>query len=145
MEKGRLTEHFTWEEVFGSETAKELKINNKTTDKKILANATAMANTMEKVREILCCPIVVNSWFRCKELNRRLGGKTTSKHLEGLAVDFYIKGNLFVAAAKLMEHLKDYDQIIYYPEKHFIHLSISDTDQNRKQKLICIGGKYLSC
>lgn len=45
----------------------------------------------EKVREILKIPMYVNSGTRCVSHNARVDGSPTSKHLQGLAMDFYCK------------------------------------------------------
>ena len=46
----------------------------------------------EKVRcLILQSPMYVNSGTRCVSHNARVGGSPTSKHLQGLAMDFYCK------------------------------------------------------
>lgn len=46
----------------------------------------------EKVRcMILKTPMYVNSGTRCVSHNARSGGSPTSKHLQGLAMDFYCK------------------------------------------------------
>ena len=37
-------------------------------------------------------PVIVTSGCRCEKHNKKVGGIKGSKHLEGLACDFYIKG-----------------------------------------------------
>lgn len=50
------------------------------------------ARMMEKVREILGNqPVRVNSWYRCREHNRAIGGASDSQHLYGRAIDFTVK------------------------------------------------------
>ena len=41
------------------------------------------------VREIINHPLTVTSWCRCPNHNARVGGKSTSSHLKGLAVDLH--------------------------------------------------------
>ncbi len=43
---------------------------------------------MEQVRELLGCPIHVNSGFRSVEVNAAVGGVSSSQHCKGQAVDF---------------------------------------------------------
>lgn len=45
----------------------------------------------EKVRSILQTPMIVTSGTRCVSHNARVGGSPTSKHLQGLAMDFYCR------------------------------------------------------
>lgn len=42
---------------------------------------------LDEVRHILGLPLVVNSGYRCPTHNKKVGGTSRSKHLEGLAVD----------------------------------------------------------
>ena len=86
--KGKLTEHFTWEEVWHSDTANKLSIENTTHDADLLLNIQTTAGNMEAVRLILEEPIIVSSWFRSKVLNVAVGGSRFSAHSRGLAVVF---------------------------------------------------------
>ena len=75
-------------------------------------------------------PIIVTSGFRSEAVNKQVGGVPGSHHRLGYAVDLTTKD-----INKLLEVLKDkidlLDQLIYYPKKNFIHVSIHPT--NRKQ------------
>lgn len=42
---------------------------------------------LETMRKIVGFPIVINSGWRCDKLNEIVGGKKTSSHLNGAAVD----------------------------------------------------------
>ena len=75
-------------------------------------------------------PIIVTSGFRSEAVNKQVGGVQTSHHRLGYAVDLTTMN-----INKLLMVLKDkidlIDQLIYYPKKNFIHVSIHPT--NRKQ------------
>lgn len=86
-----------------------------------IANISRMINKMEQVRSILQRPIVVTSWFRSLKLNKAVGGVPTSAHLEGLAVDFFASYKDFCL---LQEGPIGYDQLIYYPNRFFIHIGL---------------------
>ena len=45
------------------------------------------ADVFEPAREAVGVPLALTSGFRCLELNRRVGGVSTSRHLLGLAAD----------------------------------------------------------
>lgn len=63
-------------------------------------------NRVNDVREIVGHPLRVNSWVRCPSHNLSVGGKPTSSHLKGLAVDLatpneYIKYSVLLAAGSV--------------------------------------------
>ena len=51
-----------------------------------------IANELQILRTIIEQPIIVNSGYRSKEHNKKVGGVENSLHLIGLAVDIHIKG-----------------------------------------------------
>jgi len=46
-----------------------------------------LVNTLQMIRSLYKNPLVISSGFRCEAHNRRVGGKETSAHLKGKAVD----------------------------------------------------------
>ena len=75
--------HFTWEEARCNHC--RLLPDNP----QAVINAARM---MERIREILGNnPVRVNSWFRCPEYNRRIGGASNSQHPQGRAIDFTVR------------------------------------------------------
>jgi hypothetical protein len=59
------------------------------------ANAVRLAEEVfEPCRAVLRVPLRVTSGLRCPELNHRVGGKPTSRHLFGLAIDVVPGGAL---------------------------------------------------
>ena len=84
---------------------------------------------MNIIREFLDCPIVVNSGFRCQELNRKVKGVYNSKHLEGLALDGTPIGISVIEAWEKLKNSKYaslLDQCILYRKKNFIHFGFCD-------------------
>ena len=75
----------------------------------------------------------INSGYRSQEVNRRVGGASTSQHLKGEAADCVF----YVAPITVMREVVrlglDFDQMIAYPS--FVHLSYTTTRPNRKQIL----------
>ena len=76
--------------------------------------------------------MVINSGYRCPELNKAVGGVATSQHTKGEAADVACEH-----PAYLVEYLRksglDFDQCIQYST--FVHLSLKLSGQNRKQYL----------
>lgn len=83
----QLSEHFTLAEFIRSTTAARAGIDNTPPDS-IVDNLVRTANLMEKVRSLLGHPIRITSGYRCSALNKMVGSKPTSLHVNGLACDF---------------------------------------------------------
>ena len=119
----QLTKDFTLEELIHSDLADRLYIKNLPTDEQVY-NLTALAqDVLQPVRDYLGVPIKVNSGFRSEALNKRIGGKPTSQHLNGEAADIECeeKSNkeLFDAIVKLGVS----DQVINESNFAWVHVS----------------------
>lgn len=82
-----LSEHFTLEEFIASDTTARNSIDN-TPSQIVRSELFRTAALMEQVRTLLCKPIQITSGYRCSALNKLVGSKPTSKHVQGLACDF---------------------------------------------------------
>jgi hypothetical protein len=51
-----------------------------------------IAGLLDGVRKVFNQPITVTSWYRDPATNRRVGGASQSRHLQGDAVDFIVQG-----------------------------------------------------
>lgn len=99
--------YFTIKELCKSNTAESKNIDNTPSDN-IVTNLTRLVdNVLDPLREWYNKPIYINSGYRCKELNKAVGGVSNSYHLKGMAADIdmgdkndnqplfdYIKDNL---------------------------------------------------
>lgn len=122
-------EYFTLSELCYSYTAEKNKIQNIPLDKEFKNMIEITIPNMNKIREFLGVPIKVNSGYRCKELNEKVGGVPTSYHTKGLAVDGVPIGMPVKEAwekIKNSEFSQILDQCILYPEKNFIHFGFTD-------------------
>ena len=81
-----------------------------------------------EIREHYSAPITINSGYRCKEHNAKIGGAPKSRHTVGDAVDFTVKG---VKTLDLYNYIiEKYDnkpwgiakRIIQNPYAGFVHL-----------------------
>lgn len=82
-----LTMHYTLEEMIHSDYAEKHDISN--SPSQIIVNNLIMLCVLilEPLRTALDKPIIINSGYRCKELNKAVGGVPDSHHLQGLAAD----------------------------------------------------------
>lgn len=98
LKAAKISEHFTWGEVFTGEADAEIKACGLV----IFQNAVKQSGTMEHIRAEFDAPVHVHCWYRSPAHNARAGGAKRSQHLLALATDFHIegyestKGNLIV-------------------------------------------------
>jgi hypothetical protein len=120
-----LTPHFSLEEFVVSRTAAVRGIDN-TPPREIVPRLQLVATSLERIREILERPILITSGYRCVELNRLVGSRDTSAHVQGYAADFIAPG--FGTPAMICRALESradlaFDQMIL--EHDWVHWSIA--------------------
>ena len=87
MEGQHLTAHFCLEEFTQSATAAKHGICNEPPIDAISNLQNLCQQVLEPLREHYGRAIHISSGYRCKELNRRVGGVANSQHLKGEAAD----------------------------------------------------------
>lgn len=129
----RLAPNFWLSELLHSDLAVRLGIPNDPTPEALANLRTLTGPGIQCVRNLLDCPVSINSGYRGAELNRRVGGSTTSQHCQGLAVDFTAAGfgTPLAVARKLRDHIDELrlDQLIW--EGTWIHVSFSPTPRRQ--------------
>lgn len=130
-----LTEHFTLEEL----THTDHREFDNTPNESETANLARLAVFLEEVKTVLGGkPIMVNSAFRCKQVNDAVGSKDSSQHRIGCAADIRVPGMTpdEVVKAVIASGI-DYDQIIREFDR-WTHISVPNTagDNPRRQSLI---------
>lgn len=135
MEK--ISKHISYKEGTRSNTAQRLGIEN-------IPNAYEQQNMeilaekiFEPLRQWVSGPIRINSFYRCEELNRAIGGSSRSQHCEGRAIDlddtFGYKTN-----AEMFDYIRknvNFDQLIWEfgddNNPAWVHVSYISEDENR--------------
>jgi len=85
----QLTPHFTLAELTHTD---HREFDNTPNDSE-LANLVRLADFLEQVKVVLAGkPIMINSAFRCKQVNDAVGSKDTSQHRIGCAADIRVPG-----------------------------------------------------
>lgn len=86
------SKYFTYEELTVTQVP-GLQTKNRLAGLSCMPSLRSVANTLLlPVREGLGLPIIVDSGFRCKEVNAAVGGSQTSQHSFGEAADFNVQG-----------------------------------------------------
>ena len=141
----QLSENFTLQEMIDSQTAirKNITEQFEPSDAVIQNLKKLCVNVLEPLRDILKAPIIVNSGYRCKRLNKAIGGATNSQHVEGKAVDIKVVGK---SVDEVFEAIGNsgiiFDQVISeFATKNsgWVHVSFNSKG-NRYEKLIASKG-----
>lgn len=122
--------NFTLSEFFRSSTAAKNGIKNEPSPDEratIVRNINLLVdNVLDPVRDKFCTPVIITSGYRCPQVNRLVGGANNSQHMSGCAADFHIKGGTYLTMRQVFLNIYDtleFDQLIYYRSKNFIHVS----------------------
>ncbi len=137
----RISKHISYKEAVKSRTATINGIDNHPDQEQLERMKNVAEKVFEPLREHFGVPIVINSFFRSEELNRRIGGATRSSHMTGEAIDIddtmggvtnsemfhWIKDNL-VFEKMIWEYGND-------ESPNWIHVSLSMDGENKNQLL----------
>ena len=132
-----LTAHFALEEL----SCTEHREFDNTPPPGIVATLQETATRKEGVRRLLGDRVIsVSSGYRCRALNRAVGGSRTSAHLTGHAVDFncYGFGDPLAICRAIAESDLVFDQLI--EEGRWCHISFEP--RLRRQVLTRRAGGY---
>ena len=129
--------YFTLKELCKSNYAIQHNISNIPT-KEIEQNLNQLVDKiLDPLREAWGAPIIVNSGYRCPELNSKVGGSKTSQHKTGQAADIQTVSDSKEDNRKLFKLIQTlglpFDQLIDESNYSWIHVSYSD--RNRRQIL----------
>lgn len=136
-----ITPHFSWAEASVTSTGIPNEIPSE-----LIGRVIHTAHQMELVRAcLLRRPIKVNSWYRSPQVNKAVGGSTSSEHMSGAAVDFVCPsyGTPKEVASSLIQysHILNYNQLIY--EQTWVHISFPPDGERGKQEVLTYqNGKY---
>ena len=125
--------YFTIEELTRSTTARLRGIDN-TPSQQVINNLIALVdNVLDPLREAWGKPIHVNSGYRCRALNKAVGGVPASQHMRGEAADITAGGK--EANRELYSLLRQLnlpvDQAINEKDFSWIHISYGPRHRRR--------------
>ena len=141
----KISEHISYKEATRSVTALRLGIDNTPNEYQLQNMEIVSKNVFEPLRKAVGGAIKINSFFRCEDLNKAIGGSSKSQHCQGRAMDLddnygYMSNNDMY---KYIKQNLDFDQLIFeFPDENgnasWIHVSYVDADSNRKRCLKAI-------
>lgn len=128
----KISENFELKEFTDSNTAELKGIANNPGVQEAKAIENLVTKLLQPLRLIYGKRMVINSGYRCPELNAAVGGVPTSQHLKGEAADVACEHPSYLVECLRKSGL-DFDQCIQYST--FVHLSLKLSGQNRRQYL----------
>lgn len=115
----------------------------------IIENLRALAKAvLQPIRYMLGEEVKINSGYRSPELNSAIGGSNNSEHLRGLAADItskMIRKDMAIIARSIWVMRLPIHQLIYYPGRGFLHVSLLTGGTSRSSMLRSPSkGKYIT-
>ena len=140
----QLSKNLSLAEMIISSEAKRKGIKNMPSES-IVSNMKKLAiNVFQPIREHFNSPIHISSGFRSIELNKSIGGSSSSQHCSGEAMDIDMDGTT-ISNAKVFKWIKDnlvFDQLIWEfgtdANPDWVHVSYESSGKQRKQILKAI-------
>jgi len=133
-----ITQHFCLEEFIKSNEAKKRGITNLPDTRAVVNLSVLCIQILEPLRVAMGHPIKIGSGYRCKELNKAVGGVSNSQHIIGQAADLCIDGDI-EKGKRWFNWIKthcEFDQLIWEHNSkgsYWVHVSFNAQGKNRKQ------------
>lgn len=142
-----LSPHFTLAEMTASSTARRLGLSNQPPEE-LIPRLIRTAEMLERIRSTLGVPINISSGYRGDQVNKAVGGVTSSDHTQGHAAD--INAPQFgspAAVAAALEPLVStlgIGQLIYETvgKSSWVHVSTRTPDKPQNRVLTYDGRSY---
>lgn len=137
----KISEHISYKEAVRSDTADRLNIINIPGETELDNMSTISEKIFEPLRSHVGGPIRINSFFRSVELNKAIGGSSTSQHCKGQAFDLDDSYGCMTNAEmyKFVKDNLDFDQMIWEfgddENPNWIHISYISQEKNRNRCL----------
>lgn len=119
-------DYFSFQELIHTDTG----LNNVPRYLSIVRTLALCSRVLNYIRHEVGFPISINSGFRSPDVNRAVGGVSTSHHLFGRAFDIRPTQNDKMRYRQLLRLLQSsplceyFDEVIPYHKKGFVHISI---------------------
>ena len=136
-----ISDHISYKEGVRSNTATRKGIDNTPNDEQLSCMEKIAEEVFEPLRTYVGGPIKINSFFRCPELNKAIGGSSKSQHCKGQAIDI---DDTFgrCTNAEMYHFIKenlDFDQMIWEfgndDNPDWVHVSYVSSEDNRNRCL----------
>lgn len=118
-------------------------------DLTITNNVIQICVYLSELRQLFGSAIIVNSCVRTPEHNLAINGAATSQHLFGSAADITVSFRGSATVEQLLQLIRNHEQdtkpmyrvlgqVIYYPDKQFIHVALKSVRYPHYTEFTCI-------
>lgn len=132
----KISKYFTLEEM----NCKCKNCKNKKPPILVMNNLLLLGKELDKLREKVGKPMIVDSAYRCPTHNKEVGGVDNSTHTKGLACDWHVfnmtEEDMFRYASLLEPEQAGvkkpkwiFSGVGYYPNRNFCHVDISKSSK----------------
>ena len=136
-----ISKHISYKEGAYSNTATRKGIDNTPNDEQLENMKLVADKVFEPLRKWVSGPIKINSFFRCPELNKAIGGSSKSQHCKGQAIDIDDTFGV-ISNADMYYYIKNhlnFDQMIWEfgddDNPNWVHVSYVSHKENRNRCL----------
>ena len=140
MEDTKLTQNFKLSEFLVTNTGLP---NTPGHGSEVYANIVRLAGMLQRIRDYVGQPIIINSGYRSQAVNKAVGGANNSSHLYGLAADIRTGKHSPLELAHLIDNSGvEFDKLIIEPT--WVHIQVhkaGDESNYRIMYAIFNGGK----
>ena len=138
--KMKLSEHFSLAELTKSSHAEVYNVPSHVA----IENLKRVCEWLEELRSRARVPIIINSGYRSPQLNKKVGGASTSNHLTGCAVDIRVDGieqalRYAVILLDIADETKqDFDEILIEKNRYgaiWLHFAVRPPSQENRRRI----------
>jgi zinc D-Ala-D-Ala carboxypeptidase len=148
MDTVKISAHFTLAELTttSQKDARGLRLANEPNADELHYLRKLSTTILEPIRDLLGCPLRINSAFRCAAVELKVSGKVYGQHVKGQAADFVplAKMPIEVAYRAIYESRIPYDQLLLerVGGAEWIHVSCAPDDRvARREALLTTDGR----
>lgn len=134
-----LSKNFTLEEMTASKTAAKRHIDNTPNVTETEHLRTLCREVLQPLRNAIGSPIIITSGYRCRALNKAVGGAPLSYHCMGMAADIHLAtSKMATVYAKILLHQEKTDLVIHEikGKAEWLHVQYSNAPRHRFLKII---------
>lgn len=126
--------NFKMSELIHSDTAIRHNINNMPDINSLDCMLNLIHYCLQPIRDKVKKPVIITSGYRNKEVNKLVGGSSTSQHTKGQAADIKVGGmSAYQLYMYILNSDVEYDQLILEPS--WVHISYVK-GKNRKVNFV---------